>query len=152
MSINESDYERAIEILQDWMDGYSSSKEFHGQFLIDNLGVITCELPFMVIYHTAPFGSLLSRIEGEEIVFLMRVIMAHVSNPNFTLVSGFYKDQTFLQGAISTGNKELVKLLISNTHGSKLRGHVEPMIMDHKLLEQFFEEKEELALPKAIVV
>ena len=157
MSITQSDYEQAIEICEDWLASYSSSHECGGQHLIDTLeNVAYCKQPRSYLIDTRPFGSLLSKITGDEIVLLMKVLMAHIQNPNFTLTCGFYKGKTLLQGAIETGNKELVSMLISNTHGSKLNcGTVEPMIMDYKLLEWFLGEHarvEEATLSNAIVV
>lgn len=117
------------------MEDYSSSYLCGGQHLIDILQDISGDRSTLCIEDTRPFGDLLSRIEGENLVVLMKVILANVKNPNFHLRNGLFKGKTLLQGAIRSGNKELVQLLLSNTHGSKLSEVIEPFIIDAGTVE-----------------
>lgn len=64
----------------------------------------------------------------------MRVLLAHVSNPNFLLQNGIYKARTFLQGVIALGNKELLELLMADKHGYKTKW-VKSLIIDYESAE-----------------
>jgi hypothetical protein len=127
------DYFKVIDICQDWMDNYSSAHKCGSSNLLKSLELIINEIPAFCIKDTRPFGDLLGRFEEEEyLVFLMKVLLAHVNNPNFILRSGKYKGKTLLQGAIATENKYLVRLLLSNNHGSKIFEIKEPIIIDYE--------------------
>ena len=60
----------------------------------------------------------------------MKILLAHVKNPNFLLRCGRFKGKTLLQGAIATDQKDLIQMLLSNTHGSKISKLKEPIIID----------------------
>lgn len=131
-SPNKCDYNRTLFLCNEWIHEYESSHECGGQNLINTLNDITSKVPAFCIKDTRPFGNLLSRIEGDDLLVVMKVLMAHINNPNFTLRSGFYEGKTLLQGSIMTGNKELIRLMLANTHGSKTHLVKEPIIIDHE--------------------
>lgn len=135
------DYNRATNICQNWLENNYSADSCGGQNLINTFKNIATEMPAFCIIDKRPFGDLLSRIRGENILIVMKVLMAHINNPNFTLRSGFYKDKTLLQGVIATGNKELVKMLLSNSHGSKVHLIKEPLIIDYESMLWLIKEK-----------
>lgn len=83
---------------------------------------------------TRPFAEILSCIEGEDLFILMKVLLAHVKNPNFLLRYGRFMGKTLLQGAVGTGDEALLKMLISNTHGCTLHvcEVIEPIVIDVK--------------------
>lgn len=131
LSPNKSDYNRAIFICNEWLDSYELAHKCGGKHLIDTLNNIVNKVPAFAITNTRPFGEILSSINGEFLYIVMKVLMAHVNNPNFTLKYGIYKGKTLLQGVICTGNINLIQLILSNTHGSKTHMIKEPVIIDH---------------------
>lgn len=130
--VGESDYNRAILICQEWMDNYESPHNCGGLNLINSLDQITNEIPALRIKDLRPFGDLLYRLIDDELFHVMKVLLAHINNPNFILRNGKYKDKTLLQGAIASGNRELISMLLANKHGSKLFEASEPLIIDHE--------------------
>lgn len=101
-----------------------------GHHLEDTLTDIDDGQTALCISDTRPFGRILGMFEGEELFIVMKVVMAHIKNPNFILRCGRFKGMTLLQGAIATGNNDVVQLVLSNTHGSKISKVKEPVIID----------------------
>lgn len=124
------DYSRAAHIVYNWYYNINY-KQCNGRELIKYLDTIQFALPNFCITNTSSFGSLLSELTGKELLFLMEVLLAHISTPNFILDDG----NTFLQRAIATGNRDLVRLLISNTHGSKVFKITESLWIDPQSAE-----------------
>jgi hypothetical protein len=132
MSSNKSEYYRAISICEEWLDNYSSPHKCGGRNLLNTIKNIIDERPAFCIKDTRPFGDLLDKIEEGNLLILMKVLLGHINNPNFMLRSGNHQGKTLLQGAIASDNKLLVKLLLSNTHGSKIHEIKEPLIIDYQ--------------------
>ena len=129
--VGEADYVRASVICKEWIEDYSSSYECGATSLMYSFDQITNGLPALRIIDLRPFGDLLSRLDGNDLFHIIKVLLAHINNPNFILKNGKYKGQTFLQGVISTEDKNLIELVLANKHGSKLFEISEPIIIDH---------------------
>ena len=130
-TVSEADYVRASVICSEWIEDYTSSYECGGTSLLYSFDQITNGLPAMRIKDLRPFGDLLGRLDGNDLVHIIKVLLAHINNPNFILKNGTYKGRTFLQGVIETENKSLIELVLSNKHGSKIFEISEPVIIDH---------------------
>lgn len=133
------DYARAIGICENWFKNSSYVSNCRGERLLDTLHNIkhgeSLDVP-----DTTSFGNLLSQIQEEDLVVLMKVLLLHIANPNFTLRCGHYEGKTFLQGVIASGNKKLLQLLMSNTHGSETKWK-EPLIIDYESAEWLKKER-----------
>lgn len=130
--IDEASYNRAVVICKEWMEDYSTSYECGAYSLLHSFDQIMYDLPALRIKDMRPFGDLLCKIEGNDLIHIMKVLLAHINNPNFLLKNGKYEGKTFLQGVIATKNKALIDLVLSNNHGSKIFEISEPVIIDHE--------------------
>lgn len=63
--IDKSDYERAVDICEEWLNDHSSSRECRGRRLIDTLENITDGYA-LSSDDTTPFGNLLSDVKGRR--------------------------------------------------------------------------------------
>jgi hypothetical protein len=97
-----------------------------GRNLLKTLNVIQFVSPNLEITDTSYFDKLLTDIKDEEIVILMKTLLPHITDLNFML----NENLTFLQGVIGTRNNELIRLVTSNTHGSKVFKFKVPLNID----------------------
>lgn len=124
------DYPAVFTIANDWYNNSLYSYESGGRSLLKSIGTIQLALPNHCITDTSAFGDILTQLEGKKLLQLMEMLLAHISNPNFILESGKFQGLSFLQGAIALENKELIKLIISGNHGSKIFKLQEPLLID----------------------
>ena len=129
--VGEADYVRATVICKEWIEDYSSAYECGATSLLYSFDQITNGLPALRIKDLRPFGDLLSKLDGNDLFHIIKVLLAHINNPNFVLKNGKYKGKTFLQGVIATNDKNLIELVLSNKHASKIFEGSEPVIIDH---------------------
>lgn len=151
-SNNSNEYERAIKILEEWAENSSMSEDCGGYELLYKLMDICsgfklctycsdvkkcdyCDVKTCNITETAPFGHLITEIEGEDLYVVMKAFLDHIANPNFLIQCGVYKGLTFLQGLIKLNRRDLVEMLLSNTHGSKCRVFAQPVIIDYQSVD-----------------
>lgn len=68
---------------------------------------------------------------------LLKYLLSYVEDLNIAISCGKSKGRTYLQAAIDAKNKQMVKLLLSNQHGSALDKPNVPIIIDEVITKWF---------------
>jgi hypothetical protein len=68
---------------------------------------------------------------------LLKFLLSYVEDLNTPLVCGRSKGRTYFQAAVDAKNKQMVKLLLSNQHGSALNKPNVPIITDEVITKWF---------------
>ena len=68
---------------------------------------------------------------------LLKFLLSHVEDLNVSITCGKSKGRTYLQAAIDAKNKQMVKLLLSNQHGSALGKKNVSIIIDEVTTKWF---------------
>jgi len=128
MTYVDVDYQEVLSILQE------KSDEEYLSSVINKIDKIMSSK-----YHNIKFkdlrylGLLFECLDEDDLLKVMKIILAHINNPNIHLQEGNQKGKTLIRAAIDIKNTELIKLLLSNTHGSMINGFREPIIIDSKV-------------------
>lgn len=128
MSYIEKNYEEVLSILQE------KTNDIYMSYFITKIDEIMSSK-----YHTIKIkdfrylGLLFDCLDDDDLFKVMKVILAHINNPNITLQEGKNKGKSLLKTIFDNNQFKLLSLLISNTHGSMIDGYNEPLIVDSKI-------------------